>query len=495
MDQLMDQVKVAQDAFGEQLKLAPEYLKTAQDAFGEWLTSLDARSWTIIGIAAAALIALSLIVRAARRSAQVRNRLQEMEATMAQQLKQIEDQAKDQAGKHQEELQKNLRDINDSVTKAVSEMTRTQQSQLDSFAGQLRDVNGRGEQRLDGIQRTVEQRLVQYQDRMDRVGDVLDNKLTAGDQQLDKFREVMERLSSIERTVDDRLNTTLDRQLNESFKLMSDRLDRVYAGLGEMQTLASGLGDLKRVLSNAHAKGIVGEIQLSTLLAQLMMPDQYRERVRIKPNSEDVSFAIVLPGKTSTDPESLMPIDASFPGSLYEQLMEAIDDGNKQSAKNIEGQLVTAIRDAARHMSEQFISPPTTTDFAVLFLASEGMYAEIIRIPGLQQQIQAEYRVMVAGPTTLGALLNSLQMGMKTIAIERRSEEVWGLLSAVQQEIGTFADALNRTQKRIRQAGESIEDAAEKSRIIQNKLRDVNRDSILAPQPAITDDDGDATGE
>lgn len=462
-----------------------DIVKTGQDAFAELSKQLGAQGWIAVGITVLVLIIIALVASSRSRSAAMARKLYEMEQNMADQLKKISEQTEASAKESRDEAHKSILGVNEAVTKAMGEMTRTQQSQLDAFAGQLRDVNAKGEERLAGIQSTVEQRLVQYQDRMDRVGDVLDDKLGKNDTQLEKLRSVFEtrieamqrdnsqRLLQIEQTVDERLNTTLDRRLNESFQLVSDRLDAVYQGLGEMQSIASGMGDLKRVLSNVHAKGVVGEIQLSALLSQMMTPEQYRENVRIRPGGDSCSACVVLPGKTAQDKDALLPIDATFPEALYAELVTAINEGNQQLIANLETQLGTAVREGAARVREQFIYPPDTTEFAVLFLGSEGLYAEVIRVPGLQQQVQREYSVMIAGPSTLSALLNSLQMGMKTIAIERRSEEVWALLGAVRGEIGNFAEALTRTQKRIRQASESIEDAAQKSRIIQRKLRGV----------------------
>lgn len=439
----------------------------------------------LVTLVAFALIVIALIAHFNRRESALNNQLDRVQQQMAEQLNSLEQQTWLQGQKDREELSGSIRSIGDSVTKAMGEMARTQQSQLDSFAGQLQDINRTDERRMDGMQRTIEQRLLQYQDRMDRVGDVLDDKLTLNDQRIDQLRQSLEirmqglqqdnsrRLQQIEHTVDERLNETLDRRLNESFMLVNDRLERVYQGLGEMQTIASGMGDLKRVLTNVRTKGLVGEIQLEALLSQLMTPEQYQSGVRVRPGGDDVDFAIVLPARGRDERSSLLPIDAGFPNELYGQLLDALDSADAQRAEQLELQLKDAAERHATRIQEQFISPPQTTDFAVLFLGSEGLYAELLRQDGLFERLQRDRHVMLAGPTTLSALLNSLQMGMKTIAIERRSEEVWSLLGAVRGEIGNFAEALARTQKRIRQAGESIEDAAQKSRIIQRKLKHV----------------------
>lgn len=432
------------------------------------------------------VVVILMVARSSKREAALMSQLNQVERSVSEQLRHIESATLQQTQQSREEVSQNLRGMGDSVTRVMGEMARTQQTQLDAFAGQLQGINVKDEQRMDGMQKTVDQRLQAYQDRMDRVGDVLDDKLGRNAQHIELLRQSLEqrmeslqrdnglRLQQIERTVDERLNTTLDRRLNESFHLVNERLERVYQGLGEMQSLASGVGDLKRVLTDVRTRGLVGEIQLGTLLSQLMTREQYETDVRIVPGGERVSFAIVLPGRTSEDRNSLLPIDASFPHEVYDRLIDALDRADQQRIEQLSRQLSDEVRAAAGRVSEQFIHPPRTTDFAVLFLGSEGLYAEVLRHPGLVEGLQREYRVTLTGPSTLSALLNSLQMGIKTLAIERRSEEVWALLGAVRGEIGNFAEALSRTQKRIRQASESIEDAAQKSRVIQRKLKGVD---------------------
>jgi len=442
----------------------------------------------IIGALGVLIVALIItIARTGRGAAALRERLSGIEREMKAELKDLEGKSERQARMGREELAQSLRGMSDSVTGMMGEMTRTQQSQLDAFAGKLNEINGIDERRMDAMRQTVEGKLTAYQDRMDRIGDVLNDQLGKNDQRVESLRRSVEqrmealqqdnalRLGQIERTVDERLNTTIDRRLNESFQLVNERLERVYQGLGEMQTLASGVGDLKRVLTDVRARGLVGEIQLGALLSQMMTREQYETDVRIKPDGGRVGFAVVLPGRASGETSCLLPIDASFPHELYDQLIDAHDRGDAYQQERLSDQLAEAVREAAVHVADQFIDVPRTTDFAVLFLGSEGLYAEALRHPGLVEGLQRECRVTLAGPSTLSALLTSIQMGIKTLQIERRSEEVWSLLGAVRGEMGNFADALSRTQKRIRQASESIEDAAQQSRRIRKRLKGVDK--------------------
>ncbi len=433
------------------------------------------------------LLIIALVSGSSRQTNALGRKIDELEGRMQGQLTRVNDQAGDQAQKNREEMSQNVRGMGDSVTRIMGEMARTQQSQLDAFAGQLRELKTADEQRMESMRQTVDLRLTGYQDKMDRVSDVLDDKLTRNDEHIERLRQSIEqrmeslqrdnsvRLQQIEHTVDEQLGATLDRRMQESFRLVSDRLDRVYQGLGEMQNLTAGMSDLKRVLSGVHSRGQIGEIQLGALLSQLMSPEQYQTDVRIRPNGPRVGYAIVLPGRNGDHENSLLPIDASMPHTLYDRLIDAAEQGDHRLCEQLSDQLADAVREAAGKAARDFIDPPMTTDFCVLFLGSEGLYAELLKKPGLFEELQRQHHITLCGPSTLSALLNSLQMGMKTMMLERRSEEVWGLLGAVRGEITTFAGALQRTQKRIRQASESIEDAARTSQIIQKKLSQVDQ--------------------
>jgi DNA recombination protein RmuC len=284
------------------------------------------------------------------------------------------------------------------------------------------------------------------------------------------------KLDEMRRTVDEKLHQTLEKRLGESFKLVSDRLEAVHKGLGEMQSLAAGVGDLKKVLTNVKTRGTWGEVQLGNLLEQMLTADQYEKNVATKPGSnERVEFAVRLPGRDMLDNPVWLPIDAKFPREDYERLIDAQERADAVGAEAASKDLEMRIRTEAKTMREKYISPPHTTDFGLLFLPTEGLYAEVLRRPGLTDILQREYRVTVAGPTTLAALLNSLQMGFRTLAIEKRSSEVWQLLGAVKGEFGKFGELLARTKKQLETVTNTLGDAETKTRTIERKLRDVER--------------------
>ena len=283
------------------------------------------------------------------------------------------------------------------------------------------------------------------------------------------------KLDQMRQTVDEKLQGTLERRLGESFRLVSERLELVQKGLGEMQELANGVGDLKRVLTNVKTRGTWGEIQLGALLEQILTQEQYATNVAPKPGSaERVEFAIRLPGRDELEGKSVwIPLDAKFPKEDYERLLTAQESADPVQAEEVAKRLEEQIKKCARDIRDKYISPPHTTDFAILYLPIEGLYAEVIRRNGLVETLQQTCRVVVAGPTTLSALLNALQMGFRTLAIQKRSSEVWKLLGAVKTEFGRFTDHLESVQKKLHQASDSIEDAARKSRLIQRRLKDV----------------------
>ena len=281
------------------------------------------------------------------------------------------------------------------------------------------------------------------------------------------------KLEEMRRTVDEKLHATLEQRLGESFRLVSDRLEQVHKGLGEMQALASDVGDLKRVLGNVKARGVWGEVQLGALLEQVLVPEQYGANVATIPgSSERVEFAIRLPGQTGEAPVWL-PIDAKFPREDYERLLHAHERADAEGAETALKQLEQRLRLEARTIREKYVAPPHTTDFALMFLPVEGLYAEAVRRPGLVDELQRVHRVVVAGPTTLAAILSSLQMGFRTLAVEKRSSEVWQLLGAVKTEFGKFGDVLVKTRQHLERAASSIDTAHVRTRAIERKLRDV----------------------
>ena len=352
---------------------------------------------------------------------------------------------------NREELAGSIKLFNEMIASQMSEISNLQRSQLDIFSQQLTNLTRTNEYRLDKMRDTIEEKLKHLQE---------DNS-----KKLDQMRA----------TVDERLSSTLEQRLGESFKLVSERLEMVHKGLGEMQTLASGVGDLKRVLTNVKTRGTWGEIQLGNILEQILTPEQYSKNVAtIKGSRERVEFAIKLPGKDEKGEETIwLPIDSKFPQEDYQRLLDAQEQGNSTKAEEAAKAMELKVKSFARDIRDKYISPPETTDFGIMFLPTEGLYAEILRRPGLCDYLQRQYRIVIAGPTTLVALLNSLQMGFKTLAIEKRSSEVWNLLGAVKTEFGKFGDILDKTRKKLQEASNTIEDAARKSRSIGRKLKNV----------------------
>ena len=297
-----------------------------------------------------------------------------------------------------------------------------------------------------------------------------------------------QKLEQIRATVDEKLQTTLEKRLGESFKQVSDRLEQVHKGLGEMQTLASGVGDLKNLLSNVKTRGIWGEIQLGNLLDQILAPEQYGKNIATKKGSrENVEYAIKMPGKDNKP--VWIPIDAKFPREDYERLLEAQEQANPALVEELGKAIEARIKSEAKDIRDKYIDPPHTTDFGILYLPIEGLFAEVLRRPGLCEFLQREYRVAITGPTTIAAFLNSLQMGFRTLAIEKRASEVWNLLGTVKKEFGTFGDILDKTHKQLQAASNTIETATKKTRTIQQKLRDVEVLPGQEPAPMIEEGD------
>jgi DNA recombination protein RmuC len=299
--------------------------------------------------------------------------------------------------------------------------------------------------------------------------------------------------------VDEKLQGTLEKRLGESFKQVSERLELVHKGLGEMQTLATGVGDLKKVLTNVKTRGTWGEVQLGTLLEQVLNPDQFAANVATKDGGERVEFAVKLPGQGSDKDETVwLPIDAKFPVEDYQRLIEAQEKADVEGVEASGKQLEARVRACAGDICEKYLNPPKTTDFGILFLPIEGLFAEVIRRIGLTEVIQRESRVVIAGPTTLWSLLSSLQMGFRTLAIQKRSSEVWNLLGAVKTEWTKYGDVLDAVQKKLQQASDTIEKAKARSRAVGRKLRDVQELPVgeaAALLPIDAGEDDEVTGE
>lgn len=316
------------------------------------------------------------------------------------------------------------------------------------------------------MQRDSLERMTQSNEaKLERVRSVVENRLQL------MQRDNNEKLEVMRATVDEKLHATLERRLGESFKQVSDRLEQVHKGLGEMQTLASGVGDLKKVLTNVKTRGTWGEVQLGSLLEQIMTPSQYDTNVAVrKRSSERVEFAIKIPTRNDDERNIWLPIDAKFPIEDYTRLVAARELADLELSEKLARELEARIKLEARTIKDKYISPPETTDYAFLYLPTEGLYAEVTQRPGLQELLQRDYRVVVAGPSTIAALLNTLQMGFRTLAIEKRSSEVWQILAAVKGDFGKFSELLDKTQKKLHEAGSTIEQASTKSRVIARRL-------------------------
>jgi len=350
-----------------------------------------------------------------------------------------------------EELSGALKDSSDSLLKRMTENAGMQKDQLDSFSRLLGDMTKINEEKLDTMRATIDSRLRELQE---------DNS-----KKLEQMRAV----------VDEKLQLTLETRIGESFKQVSERLEQVYKGLGEMRSLAAGVGDLKKVLTNVKTRGTWGEIQLGNILEQILTQDQYEVNVATKKNSDDrVEFAVKLPGK-GVDKEQIiwMPIDSKFPQEDYQRLLDAQEGADKELVERSSKNLEMCIKAEAKKIKEKYLDPPNTTDFGIMFLPVEGLYAEVLRRPGLSDFLQREYRITVTGPTTLAALLNSLHMGFRTLAVEKRSSEVWELLGRVKTEFGKFGNMLAKTKKKLQEAANTIDQAEVRTRVIEGKLKKV----------------------
>ena len=381
----------------------------------------------------------------------LKNERQRLEGVFKDEITSNRQEAAQSARQARQELAATLKSSSDSLQQRLAENIRLQKDQLDSFSKQLMALARLNEDKLETMRKTLETQLRSLQE--------------------DNTRK----LEQMRATVDEKLQRTLDKRLGESFKQVSERLEQVYKGLGEMRTLASGVGDLKKVLTNVKTRGTWGEIRLSHILEQILTPDQYNMNVATKKNSNDrVEFAIKLPGQAA-DEENIvwLPIDSKFPLEDYQRLMDAQDAADVELAEKHTKNLENRIKSEAKLIKEKYLEPPGTTDFGIMFLPVEGLYAEVLRRPGLCDTLQREHRIVVTGPTTLAALLNSLQMGFRTLAIEKRSSEVWQLLGMVKTEFGKFGDVLAKTKKKLQEAGLTIGKAEIRTRAIARKLRKV----------------------
>jgi DNA recombination protein RmuC len=437
---------------------------------------------TVLLLLLLTILSVVSFIRASRTASS--NRLESMIAGLNEGIERLERALREEFGRNREESGVGGRQLREEVTASVkssgetiaarvADMATLQSTQLETFGNQLTNLTNSLQQRLEAVRETVEQRLKMLQDE--------------NSQKLEQMRE----------TVDEKLHATLELRLGESFKLVSERLEQVYQGLGEMQTLASGVGDLKKVLTNIKTRGTWGEIQLGALLEQILAKEQYAKNVATRPGgSERVDYAIRLPGREAGDGSVVwLPIDAKFPQEDFQRLLDAQEEADASAVEEAGRQLENRIKGEAKTIGEKYLDPPHTTDFGIMFLPTEGLYAEVTRRIGLCEHLQREYRVTIAGPNTLVAFLNSLQMGFRTLAIERRSSEVWALLGAVKTEFGRFGEILDKTKKKLDEASNTIDSAATRSRAIERKLRDVQQLPASNAAELLGESEGGGAGE
>ncbi len=405
----------------------------------------------VLAIAVASLAILIIILAVLLRKASG-NEGGRLEAVVREDLRNAREESARGARDLREEVMSGQRAATDSLVKAIAEMGQGQAAQLDQLARQLKALTDSNEARLEGVRSTLDNQMRQLQE--------------SNEKRLDQMRQ----------TVDEKLQSTLEKRLGESFKLVSERLEAVQRGLGEMQSLATGVGDLKRVLSNVKARGTWAEVQLGAILEQTLTPDQYARNVHTRESSSDVvEYAVRLPGPGGTaDAEMWLPIDSKFPQEDYLRLLDAADAGDEAAVQESVAGLLRAVHSSAKDICEKYIDHPRTTDFAIMFLPTEGLYAEVLRQPGLVEELQRKHRVVIAGPTTMTAILSSLRMGFQTVALEKRSHEVQLVLSAVKTEFSRFGAVLARVKKQLNTASRTIDQTEVRTRAMERALRDVH---------------------
>jgi DNA recombination protein RmuC len=359
--------------------------------------------------------------------------------------------------------------LRDDLARAQQRQSEESRALREEIASGIQRFASQTEQRTESLRTAVTQQLSgsreEARKQLEAIRGVVDQRL------LSLQTDNAAKLEQMRQTVEEKLQTTLETRMGESFRLVSERLEQVHKGLGEMQNLASGVGDLKRVLTNVTTRGAWGEVQLENLLAQILAPEQYERDVATTGTAERVEFAIKLPGK---DVDTVwLPVDAKFPMEAYQRLAMAAERGDAEAVEASARELEGVVRACAKTFSAKYLAPPRTTDFGILFLATEGLYAEALRRPGLAESLQADFRVVIAGPTTFAALLNSLQMGFRTLAIQQRSGEVWKLLGDVKSQFGKYSQVLATIRKRLDQATQTVDDAAIRTRAIERQLKNV----------------------
>lgn len=424
-----------------------------------------------LALAALAAVATLVVVLLRDPSKRLNERLTERVGALDERLRrEVQDgfqrqrsEAANLAQQQRDELAESARQAQETLLSTLKVITDAQHKQLGGFEGRLSELTQRTEQRFDALRVSLEQRVAALQ------------------------TDTATKLEQMRKTVDEQLQETLQKRLNDSFKLVSERLEQVQRGLGEMQTLAASVGDLKSVLTNVKTRGTWGEYHLASLLEQVLAPEQYATNVAVKPDGrERVEFAIRLPGNDPTLKQIWLPIDAKFPVEDYQRLTDSAAQADQAGVEAAAKALETRIKNSAKEISEKYIAPPHTTDFAVLYVPTEGLYAEVLRRPGLVTELQQRFRVTVAGPTTLAALLSSLQMGFRTLAIQQRSSEVWALLGKVKEEFGKYAGVIEKVRKKLQEAANVVETVGTRTRAIDRQLNKVGSASDPGDPPIVT---------
>ncbi|MFZ9251203.1 MAG: DNA recombination protein RmuC [Hylemonella sp.] len=420
--------------------------------------------WVLLALAGANALLLAVLI-SRRSELAALERIERMERDLRLEIGEA-------ARTGRQELSGTLAMFQQTMVQQGAEATRTQNAQIDAFGQQLallqKSLSDTLAQQLSGLSESNARRIAE-------VRATLEGQLT----QLQQSNAA--KLDEMRATVDEKLQHTLQTRLGESFKLVAERLEQVHKGLGEMQTLAAGVGDLKHLLTNVKTRGMFGEAQLAALLEQVFVPDQYAAQLATRPGSNHlVDFAIKLPGHGDRDTSLWLPIDAKFPNEDYERLLDAQQRADASAAEAAAKALEMRIRQEAKSINEKYVEPPHTTDFAILFLPTEGLYAEVLRRPGLMESLQREHRITLAGPTTLLAMLSSLQMGFRTLALEKRSSEVWQVLGAVKTEFGRFGDVLAKVRNQTETVLKTLSSAEVRSRAMDRALRQV--EALPEPQ-------------
>ena len=400
----------------------------------------------LLGTALTAVLATVLLVR-------VSSAFQSTAKEVRDELRAGREEAGAAARALREEVTSGLKLGMGTLSNTLTALGTAQQTHLEGMTAELKELKNSNQSALEGIRATLDSRVKGLQE--------------SNEKKLDEMRQ----------TVDEKLGTTLEKRLGEAFKQVSERLEEVHKGLGEMKNLATGVGDLKRVLTNVKVRGTWAEVHVGAILEQILTPDQYEKNVRVKfESAERVEYAVRLPGPKD-DPKGCvwLPIDSKFPQEDYLRIQEAASRSDSDGVQAAAADLARAVRVAAKDIHDKYVNPPSTTDFAVMFLATEGLYAEVLRQPGFVEDIQNKYRVVLAGPTTLAAILSSLRMGFQTLAIQQRTAEVWNILAAAKTEFVKFADVLDKVKRQLHTASETLEQTSVRSRAIERQLRSVEQ--------------------